>query len=150
MVLRCGGAAFVTLCPALPAATLDHPTIDIARKLSDTRRLPVDLDLLLRTPLTAELLRIVVSEQGQWTAEELSDVTGAPYPTVTRELRRLQKSGVLAVEVVGRTKLLSLQADDAMVRALARTVALGPGPKGGDMAKKKGKKKDSKKKGKKK
>ena len=89
----------------------------------------------------AEILSIFVNQRGEWTAEELSEWTGAPYPTVTREVRRLERSGVLVTSVTGRTKLLSLDTADPAVRALVRAISLSPSiGKEGDMAKKKDKK----------
>ena len=86
------------------------------------------------------------------TAEELAERSGGAYPTVTKEVRRLEQLDIVVVTTVGRTKLLTANRDDPSVRALSRlfTVAgLGPlpPPEGGDdMAKKKSKKKDGKKK----
>ena len=61
-------------------------------------------------------------------------------------MRRLERSGLIAVEVVGRTKFLTANLADPATRALRRALALAE-TQGGDMAKKK---KKSKKGGKKK
>jgi DNA-binding transcriptional ArsR family regulator len=105
---------------------------------------------LLRSDLLEQILRLVLVDGGEWTAELLAAETGSPYPTVTKEVRRLERSGILTVRAVGRTKLLSAMPGDASVKALTRALALAPLPEGGDdMAKKKDKKKDDKKKKKK-
>jgi DNA-binding transcriptional ArsR family regulator len=106
-----------------------------------------DVSGLLRSPLLAEILHLVLVERGEWTAEQLATRTEVPYPTVTKELRRLEVAGVVRVETIGRTKFFTAAVDDPATRALARLVALGVDAKGGgDMSKKKDKKKDSKKK----
>ena len=113
-----------------------------------------EADGLFKSPLLLLLLRIVLFERQALTAEALADRAGAPYPTVTREIRRLERLGLVTSSTVGRTKLLTADRADSTVRALARfLVAAGlgplpaPAPEGGDdMAKKKDKKKSKKKK----
>lgn len=103
--------------------------------------------MLLRSPLLEAILRIVLSGRDEWTAEELADETESPYPTVTKELRRLEQAGYVSVRVVGRTKFFAAATDDAAVRAFARALSASRVRDGGDvMSKKKGKKKDGKKK----
>ena len=65
--------------------------IAIATNQSDTDRALADVALLLRSPLLAEILGAILLEGGEWTADELSAVTEAPYATVTKELRRLER-----------------------------------------------------------
>lgn len=111
-----------------------------------------DLAGLFRSPLLVTLLQLVLFEQGPWTAESLAERADAPYPTVTKEVRRLEAAGLITVETVGRTKLLSANGSEPTARALARALRAGgigplPVPEGGDeMAKKKAKKKGGKKK----
>jgi len=61
----------------------------------------------------------VLVEGGEWTADELAERAGAPYATVTKEVRRLERAGVLTTTVVGRTKFLAADLTDPAVRALA-------------------------------
>jgi len=107
-----------------------------------------DISGLLRSPLLGEILHLVLVERGEWTAEQLAARAATPYPTVTKEVRRLERAGVLQVTVVGRTKFFTADRTDPTVRALARLVALGVAPLegGDDMSKKKDKKKGGKKK----
>jgi sugar-specific transcriptional regulator TrmB len=110
------------------------------------RDLPVDLGPVVRSDLLVEILHLVLVERGEWTADQLASRTGAPYPTVTKEVRRLERSGLVTTTVIGRTKLLRADSSDSATRAFARAVALARRPEGGDMAKKKDKKKKGKKK----
>lgn len=106
-----------------------------------------DLGLVLRSPLLEEILRIVLLGRNEWTAEELASETESPYPTVTKELRRLEHAGLVTVRVVGRTRFFTAATGDAATRAFARALAASRPQDGGDsLSKKKDKKKDSKKK----
>lgn len=90
---------------------------------------------------------MILLGRDEWTAEELVAETDSPYPTVTKELRRLEQAGLVTVRVVGRTKFFAAATDDAATRAFARALAASQPQDGGDdMSKKKDKKKDKKKK----
>lgn len=103
--------------------------------------------MVLRSPLLEEILTVVLVGRGEWTAEELAAETESPYPTVTKELRRLEQAGLVTVRVVGRTKFVAAASADPATRALARALAASQPWDGGDeMSKKKDKKKDKKKK----
>ena len=107
----------------------------------------IDLVPVFRTPQVAALLRLLLADGGEWTADDLTEQSGIPYATVTREIRRLERAGVVTTEIDGRTKFLTANTSDPAIRALARAVKLGSLPKGGDpVAKKKDKKKGKKKK----
>ncbi|MGD9798488.1 MAG: winged helix-turn-helix domain-containing protein [Acidimicrobiia bacterium] len=100
-----------------------------------------DIDPVLRSPLVADLLRLVLLEHREWTADELAAETATPYPTVTKEVRRLQRAGLVGARVVGRTKFL-VATDDPVTLALGRAIAASTSAGGGDdMAKKKKSKK---------
>lgn len=106
-----------------------------------------DIGALLRSPLLAQLLGAILLEAREWTADELASLTETPYATVTKELRRLERAGVVGIRTKGRTKFFSAARGDAATRALARALAASIAAEGGeDMAKKKGKRKDGKKK----
>jgi DNA-binding transcriptional ArsR family regulator len=106
-----------------------------------------DVGELLRSPLLEELLRVILLDGGEWTADDLSAETAAAYATITKELRRLERAGVVSVRVEGRTKFFSAASRDPATRALARALAASTTEGGADMSKKKkGKKKDGKKK----
>ena len=105
-----------------------------------------DVGVVLRSALLEEVLRAILLEGGEWTADDLVDETGSPYATVTKELRRLEGSGLVDVRTAGRTRFFSAASRDPATRALTR--ALATSTEGGDemSKKKKGKKKDGKKK----
>lgn len=133
-------------------STIDRHRID---NRSDSDRyfsLLVDLAGLYRSALLVRLLRLLLHERREWTVDELAARADAPYPTVAKEVRRLENAGVVEVSTDGRTKLLTAAWSEPAVRSLARMLkaaGLGPlpAPEGGDdMAKKKDKKKKGKKK----
>ncbi len=76
---------------------------------SDTgpvRTPPPALLPVFRSRLVGDLLALILLNPDRtWTAEELAARTGAAYPTVTRELRRLHEAQLIVPEVVGRSKL---------------------------------------------
>ena len=101
--------------------------------------------MVLRSQLLEEILRLVLLSRDEWTAEEIAEETESPYPTVTKELRRLEQSGFVDVRVVGRTKFFAAAIHDPATRAFARALAASQPHDGGDgMSKKKDKKKDKK------
>lgn len=109
-----------------------------------------DIGAVLRSPLLTEILEVVLSSTDEWTADELAGETGAPYPTVTKELRRLERAGFVDVRVAGRTKFFAAAIDDAVASALAVALTASLDERdGGGMSKKKDKKKDKGKKKKK-
>jgi DNA-binding transcriptional ArsR family regulator len=69
-----------------------------------------------------EILRLVFVEGGEWTAEEPSQ-TSAAHPTVTKEIRRLEGTGLVLVSVEGRTKYLRADRGEPASRALRRALA---------------------------
>lgn len=84
---------------------------------------------VFRSRLVGDLLALLLLDPSkQWTAEELADRTGAPYPTVTKELRRLGDAGILKSNAVGRTKLVAADSDNLYFRPLAELVGLAFGP----------------------
>jgi DNA-binding transcriptional ArsR family regulator len=105
-----------------------------------------DVHPLLRTTLLGELLELLLDGPGEWTAEALAERVDGAYPTVTKEIRRLERAGIVMTRTVGRTKFVSAVRSDPAVRAL-RVALRSSVPRGGDdVSKKKDKKKDKKKK----
>ena len=84
---------------------------------------------VFRSRLVGELLALLLSDpERRWTAEELADRTGTPYPTVTKELRRLAEAALVRTEAIGRTKLVRADDTNPYFRPLAELVALSFGP----------------------
>lgn len=93
------------------------------------------------------MVRAILLERREWTADELASLSETPYATVTKELRRLEQAEFVTIRTQGRTKYFSATSGDAATRAFARALAASTPAEGGeDMAKKKSKKKDGKKK----
>src|SRR2546423_1470984 len=99
---------------------------------------------ILRSELTADLLELLLVDGGEWTADGLAGEGSPPSPTVTKEVRRLERAGIVTSRTVGRTKFVTAANAEPTVTALRRALATATDRKGGDdMAKKK---KDKKKK----
>ncbi|MGH9013623.1 MAG: ArsR family transcriptional regulator [Acidimicrobiia bacterium] len=93
------------------------------------RPAPPPLLPVFRSRLVGDLLALILLDPSKrWTAEELADRTGAPYPTVTKELRRLGDAGILKAESVGRTRLVAADPDNLYFRPLTELVGLAFGP----------------------
>jgi len=63
-----------------------------------------------------------------WRTGELADRTGNPYPTVSRELRRLGQADILVSETVGRSRLWRANTANPNYRPLSRLVGTSFGP----------------------
>lgn len=106
--------------------------IDIDPLWSDTGEVrPTSPPLLpvFRSRLVGDLLALILSDPSEkWTADDLARRTGAPYPTVTKELRRLADSGLLQSETLGRTKLVWADETNPYFRPLSELVLMSFGP----------------------
>lgn len=90
---------------------------------------PPPLLPVFRSRLVGNLLALLLLDPTRkWTAEELAERTQAPYPTVTKELRRLAQAGLLQTETIGRTKLVRADESNPYFRPLADLIALSFGP----------------------
>ena len=74
------------------------------------------------------LALLLVGGERRWTVEELAERTGHPYQTVATEVRRWETTGIVAVERVGRTKLLTVNRANPYVRPLTDLVTIAFGP----------------------
>jgi DNA-binding transcriptional ArsR family regulator len=84
---------------------------------------------VFRSRLVGDLLALLLLDPTRrWTAEELAERIQAPYPTVTKELRRLTQAGLLQTETIGRTKLVRADESNPYFRPLADLIALSFGP----------------------
>lgn len=100
--------------------------------MSDTRDVRTSAPPLLpvfRSRLVGDLLALLMLDpERRWTADELAQRTGAAYPTLTRELRRLGDAGLLTSEGVGRSNLWRANERNPHFRTLSQLVAASFGP----------------------
>lgn len=114
------------------AASIARFPVDIARNQSDTGKVPTEAPPLLpifRSRLQGELLALILADvERRWTIDELAERTGQPYQTVTAEVRRLERAGLILASTVGRTKLLAANQASPYLAPLAQlaTMAFGP------------------------
>ena len=84
---------------------------------------------ILRSRLVGDLLALLASDPERWrTMDELAVRTGGAYPTVTREVRRLQQAGLVDVGEVGRSKRVRLDTTSPLYRPLAELMLRAFGP----------------------
>lgn len=84
---------------------------------------------IFRSRLVGDLLGLLLADPARkWTADDLARRTAAPYPTVTKELRRLTDAGLLQSESLGRTKLVWADTTNPYFRPLSELVLRSFGP----------------------
>ena len=84
---------------------------------------------VLRSRLVGDLLALVLAHpERSWTLDELADRVGAPYQTVTAEVRRLEQADLVSTRSVGRSKLVTANADNPYIRPLTELVTMAFGP----------------------
>lgn len=84
---------------------------------------------ILRSRLVGDLLALLASDPKRWRAiPELAGRTGGAYPTVTREVRRLEQGGLVEVDEVGRSKRVRLDTESPLYGPLAELVLRAFGP----------------------
>jgi DNA-binding transcriptional ArsR family regulator len=84
---------------------------------------------VFRSRLVGELLALLTADPTRrWTLDELARRTHAPYQTVSHEVRRLEEAGLLAVEVIGRSKLIRIDDLNPNFGALAELATRTFGP----------------------
>jgi predicted nucleotidyltransferase len=84
---------------------------------------------VFRSRLQGEILALVLADPGsEWTAEELSRRTGHPRHTVANELRRLEEAGLFTARMIGRSKLVSANADNPYYEPLSLLSLMSFGP----------------------
>ena len=84
---------------------------------------------IFRSKLQGEILALILIDPAlSWTIDELARRTGHPYQTVATEVRRLQETGILRVQTIGRTKLLTANGSSPYVRPLTDLVMTAFGP----------------------
>lgn len=84
---------------------------------------------VFRSRLVGDLLSLTLLEPDRaWRTSELAERTGAPYPSVTRELRRLGQAAILNSESAGRTRLWKANRENPYFGPLRDLVAASFGP----------------------
>ncbi len=84
---------------------------------------------IFRSRLQGELLALILADYARrWTIDELAERTGQPYQTVTAEVRRLERAGLVSSASIGRTKLLAANEASPYLGPLSQlaTMAFGP------------------------
>ena len=62
---------------------------------------------ILRSDLQGEVMALLFSHpEQQYTVSQIADATRASLPTVSREVNRLEQSGLVTVQNVGRTRMV--------------------------------------------
>jgi DNA-binding transcriptional ArsR family regulator len=84
---------------------------------------------VFRSRLIGDLLALVLAHpERSWTVEDLANRVGAPYQTVTAEIRRLEQAELITTRTVGRSKLISANTDHAYIGPLTELVVMAFGP----------------------
>jgi hypothetical protein len=93
-------------------------------RLSAPPLLPV-----FRSRLVGDLLALVLAHPDRsWTLDELTEHVGAPYQTVTGEVRRLEQAGLVSTSTVGRSKLVVANQASPYFGPLTELVVMAFGP----------------------
>jgi DNA-binding transcriptional ArsR family regulator len=84
---------------------------------------------VFRSRLVGDMLALVLGHPDRsWTLEELAERLGAPYQTVTAEVRRLGDAGLVSTTSVGRSKLVRANPEHPYVEPLTQLVVMAFGP----------------------
>jgi DNA-binding transcriptional ArsR family regulator len=87
-------------------------------------------DALLRSQQQGEILSLLLGDPDrELSLTEISHLTGAPHPSVHREVLRAEQTGLVTSRKVGNTRLVRAQTDSPYYAGLADvlTKAFGPG-----------------------
>lgn len=109
-----------------PQTSYFHYTDDIFSfmKVSAPALLPI-----LRSDAVGEILaRLYVGTPREWTLSELAASTGVSMPTLTREITRMVKAGLLEETRVGRTRVVRANRNARTYEPLERLLTLTYGP----------------------
>lgn len=84
---------------------------------------------VFRSRLVGDLLALVLAHPDRsWTLEDLANRVQAPYQTITAEVRRLEHADLVTTRSVGRSKLVTANADHPYIRPLTELVLMSFGP----------------------
>jgi DNA-binding transcriptional ArsR family regulator len=104
-------------------------SLENGAKLSRVRMPAPPLLPVFRSRLVGDMLALVLAHPDRsWTLEDLANRVQAPYQTVTAEIRRLEEAELVTTRSVGRSKLVTANADHPYVRPLTELVLMAFGP----------------------
>lgn len=83
---------------------------------------------VFRSRLTTAMLARAYVGEGEYSVAELARAAGTDTGTISREVRRLERAGVVRSRMVGRTKLVSADHEAPFYRALRDLVVIVLGP----------------------
>lgn len=84
---------------------------------------------ILRSQAQAELLtHLMVNPESEVSVSELAESLGLPAPTVSREVSRAERAGVLASRRIGRTKLVRADTSSPYFAPLRDLLVMAFGP----------------------
>jgi transcriptional regulator, ArsR family len=64
----------------------------------------------------------------QYTVSQIADATRASLPTVSREVNRLEQSGLVTAQNVGRTRMVQAKVDNPVGQAMRQLILVTYGP----------------------
>lgn len=84
---------------------------------------------ILRSDLQGEVMALLFSHpEQQYTVSQIADATRASLPTVSREVNRLNQSGLVTVQNVGRTRMVQAKVDNPVGQAMRQLILVTYGP----------------------
>ena len=84
---------------------------------------------ILRSDLQGEVMALLFSHpEQQYTVSQIADATRASLPTVSREVNRLEQSGLVTVQNVGRTRMVQAKVDNPVGQAMRQLILVTYGP----------------------
>lgn len=84
---------------------------------------------ILRSKVIGQLLGLLATDERRWWGiDELAGRTGGAYPTVAREVRRLQDASLVEVEEIGRSKRVRFSGTSPLHKPLAELMTRAFGP----------------------
>lgn len=84
---------------------------------------------ILRSDLQGEVMALLFSHpEQQYTVSQIADATSASLPTVSREVNRLNQSGLVTVQNVGKTRMVQAKVDNPVGQAMRQLILVTYGP----------------------
>lgn len=84
---------------------------------------------IFRSRVQGELLALILADpRREWTLKELAELTGAPYPTISTEIRRLDDAAIVTTMAMGRTKIVTANRASPYLGPLTQLTLMSFGP----------------------
>ena len=84
---------------------------------------------ILRSDLQGEVMALLFSHpEQQYTVSQIADATRASLPTVSREVNRLNQSGLVTVQNVGKARMVQAKVDNPVGQAMRQLILVTYGP----------------------